>query len=137
MKHADIPPTAVLTTRTHPGNGLRLLRILGEWSDSGFAAPWQILTLKTLTREVGSMWFLAANYKWLTSDLRSLKVETSSVKSKGQAQPARRPVLEGLRGMGSVRQDHSLADLSGWRSRLVLCLRQRCPVPARGGAGGR
>jgi hypothetical protein len=42
---------------------VRLSRILGEWSDSGFAAPTQLLMLKTLTREVGSIRFSEANYK--------------------------------------------------------------------------
>lgn len=89
MKHADIPPPAELTAPTSPGDGVRLLRILGEWSDSGFAAPSQILTLKTLTREVGSVRFSDANYKWLTGYLRSLKVEKnlspSSIKHRIQA----------------------------------------------------
>jgi hypothetical protein len=48
---------------TFPGDGVRLSRILGEWSDSGFAAPTQLLMLKTLTREVGSIRFSEANYK--------------------------------------------------------------------------
>jgi hypothetical protein len=63
MKHADIPPPAELTSPTSPGDGVRLSRILGEWSDSGFAAPTQLLMLKTLTREVGSIRFSEANYK--------------------------------------------------------------------------
>ncbi|MDD5031015.1 MAG: tyrosine-type recombinase/integrase [Rhodoferax sp.] len=89
MKHADIPPPAELTTPTSPGEGVRLLRILGEWSDSGFAAPTQILTLKTLTHEVGSVRFSEANYKWLTGYLRFLKVEKNlsptSIKHRIQA----------------------------------------------------
>ena len=89
MKHADIPPPAELTTPTSPGEGVRLLRILGEWSDSGFAAPTQILTLKTLTHEVGSIRFSEANYKWLTGYLRFLKVEKNlsptSIKHRIQA----------------------------------------------------
>lgn len=89
MKHADIPPPAELTTPTSPGEGVRLSRILGEWSDSGFAAPTQILTLKTLTREVGAVRFSEANYKWLTGYLRSLKVEKNlsptSIKHRIQA----------------------------------------------------
>lgn len=89
MKHADIPPPAELTTPTSPGDGVRLSRILGEWSDSGFAAPSQILTLKTLAREVGSVRFSDANYKWLTGYLRSLKVDEnlspSSIKHRIQA----------------------------------------------------
>ena len=89
MKHADIPPPAELTTPTSTGDSVRLVRILGEWSDSGFAAPSQILTLKTLTLEVGSVRFSDANYKWLTGYLRSLKVEKnlspSSIKHRIQA----------------------------------------------------
>lgn len=41
-------------------------RILGEWSDSGFAAPSQTLALKTITREAGAVRFSEASYKWLT-----------------------------------------------------------------------
>jgi len=89
MKHADIPPPAELTTPTSPGDGVRLVRILGAWSDSGFAAPSQILTLSTLTREVGSVRLSDASYKWLTGYLRSLKVEKnlspSSIKHRIQA----------------------------------------------------
>ncbi|MGE0674660.1 MAG: tyrosine-type recombinase/integrase [Methylibium sp.] len=89
MKHADIAPPAELTQPTSPGEGVRLSRILGEWSDSGFAAPSQILTLKTLTREVGSVRFSEANYKWLTGYLRFLKVEKNlsptSIKHRIQA----------------------------------------------------
>ncbi|MGB3880196.1 MAG: tyrosine-type recombinase/integrase [Diaphorobacter nitroreducens] len=89
MKHADIPPPAELTTPTSPGEGVRLSRILGEWSDSGFAAPTQILTLKTLTREVGAVRFSEASYKWLTGYLRTLKVEKNlsptSIKHRIQA----------------------------------------------------
>lgn len=89
MKHADIPPPAELTSPTSRGDGVRLSRILGEWSDSGFAAPTQLLTLKTLTREVGSVRFSEANYKWLTGYLRSLKVEKNlsptSIKHRIQA----------------------------------------------------
>ncbi len=62
---------------------------MGEWSDSGFAAPTQILTLKTLTREVGSVRFSEAGYKWLTGYLRTLKVEKNlsptSIKHRIQA----------------------------------------------------
>jgi hypothetical protein len=74
-----MPARAVrlIAAPTSPGDGVRLLRILGEWSDSGFAAPSQILTRKTLTCEVGSVRFSDANYKWLTGYLRSLKVEKS------------------------------------------------------------
>lgn len=89
MKHADIPPPAELTAPTSPGDGVRLARILGAWSDSGFAAPSQILTLKTVTREVGSVRFSDANYKWLTGYLRSLKVDKNlspaSIKHRIQA----------------------------------------------------
>ena len=89
MKHADIPPPAELTAPTSPGDGVRLSRILGAWSDSGFAAPSQILTLKTVTREVGSVRFSDANYKWLTGYLRTLKVEKNlspaSIKHRIQA----------------------------------------------------
>lgn len=89
MKHADIPPPAELTAPTSPGDGVRLSRILGAWSDSGFAAPSQILTLKTVTREVGSVRFSDANYKWLTGYLRTLKVDKNlspaSIKHRIQA----------------------------------------------------
>jgi integrase len=89
MKHADIPPPAELTAPTSPGDGVRLSRILGAWSDSGFAAPSQILTLKTVTREVGSVRLSDANYKWLTGYLRTLKVEKNlspaSIKHRIQA----------------------------------------------------
>ena len=99
MKHADIAPPAELTTPTSPGEGVRLLRILGEWSDSGFAAPTQILTLKTLTREVGSVRFSEANYKWLTGYLRFLKVEKnlSPMSIKHRIQALSRAIDEYLR----------------------------------------
>ncbi|AIJ46905.1 hypothetical protein O987_13950 [Comamonas testosteroni TK102] len=105
MKHADIPPPAELTTPTSPGDGVRLARILGEWSDSGFAAPTQLLTLKTLTREVGSVRFSEANYKWLTGYLRFLKVEKnlSPTSIKHRIQALSRAIDEYLRHNVSVR----------------------------------
>ena len=53
MKAAGLQPPAALTHSPSAAGSVRLVRVLGEWSESGFAAPSQIGTLKTLTREVG------------------------------------------------------------------------------------
>jgi integrase len=89
MKGAGLAPPAALTHPPDPGGGVRLVRVLGEWSDSGFAAPTQILTLRTLTREVGSTRLHEADYTWLTGYVRQLKVEQNlspmSIKHRVQA----------------------------------------------------
>lgn len=89
MKGAGLAPPVALTQPVDPSRGVRLVRVLGEWSDSGFAAPTQILTLKTLTREVGSTRLHDASYSWLTDYVRQLKVEQNlsptSIKHRVQA----------------------------------------------------
>ena len=89
MKGAGLEPPVALTQPASPAGGVRLVRVLGEWSDSGFAAPTQILTLSTLTREVGSTKLAEADYTWLTGYLRQLKVEKNlspgSIKQRIQA----------------------------------------------------
>lgn len=89
MKGANLAPPVALTQPPDPRGGVRLVRVLGEWSDSGFAAPTQILTLKTLTSEVGSTRLDAADYTWLTDYVRRLKVEQNlspgSIKHRVQA----------------------------------------------------
>ena len=89
MKDAALAPPIALTQPPSAGGSVRLVRVLGEWSDSGFAAPTQILTLKTLTREVGSTRLLEADYTWLTAYVRQLKVDKNlsptSIKHRVQA----------------------------------------------------
>lgn len=89
MKGAGLEPPVALTQPAAPAGGVRLVRVLGEWSDSGFAAPTQIGTLRTLTREVGSVRLAEADYTWLTGYLRQLKVEQNlspgSIKHRIQA----------------------------------------------------
>lgn len=89
MKGAGLEPPAALTQPTGPNGGVRLMRVLGEWSESGFAAPTQIGTLKTLTREVGNVKLAEADYTWITGYLRQLKVDLNlsptSIKHRIQA----------------------------------------------------
>ena len=89
MKGAGLEPPEALTRPADPAGGVRLVRVLGEWSDSGFAAPTQILTLKTLAREVGSTRLHDATYSWLTDYVRQLKVDKNlsptSIKHRVQA----------------------------------------------------
>ena len=89
MKGAGLAPPAALILPPDPSGGVRLMRVLGEWSDSGFAAPTQILTLKTVTREVGSTRLHEADYTWLTGYVRQLKVDKNlsptSIKHRVQA----------------------------------------------------
>lgn len=89
MKAAGLQPPAALTHSPSAAGSVRLVRVLGEWSESGFAAPSQIGTLKTLTREVGPVKLADANYTWLTGYLRQLKVEQNlsptSIKHRIQA----------------------------------------------------
>lgn len=99
MKKADLPPPSELTKPTAPGDSVRLMRVLGQWSESGFAAPTQVGTLRTVSAEVGSTRLLDANYKWLTSYLRQLKVEKnlSPTSIKHRIQALSRAIDEHLR----------------------------------------
>lgn len=89
MKAAEIPPPVEMTQPKGPSRDVRLTRILGEWSDSGFAAPSQILTLKTVARELGSVTFTELTYKRLMDYVRELKVQKNlspcSIKHRIQA----------------------------------------------------
>ena len=89
MKGADLAPPQEMLTPSVSTRDVRLSRIMGEWSESGFAAPTQILTLKTVTREIGSTKLSEANYAWVTGYLRTLKVEKNlspcSIKHRMQA----------------------------------------------------
>lgn len=71
------------------GQAVRLARVLGEWSDSGFAAPTQVLCLSTVNREVGATRLSDVNYRWLMDYVRMLKVEKNlspmSIKHRVQA----------------------------------------------------
>lgn len=89
MKGAGIsPPVEMLDDRSGYEN-VRLARVLGEWSDSGLAAPSQILTLSTVNREVGAVKLMDANYKWLLAYIQTLKVKNNlsptSIKHRVQA----------------------------------------------------
>lgn len=53
---------------------IRLTRVLGEWEQSGYAAPSQLITLSTLNREVGTIKLTDASYKWLQGYIQWLKV---------------------------------------------------------------
>lgn len=89
MKQADLPPPVELTQPVVPGQAVRLARVLGEWSDSGFAAPTQVLCLSTVNREVGATRLSDVNYRWLMDYVRMLKVEKNlspmSIKHRVQA----------------------------------------------------
>ena len=82
------PPQEMLAP-TGPVREVRLTRVLGEWEESGFAAPSQLLTLRTVAREVGTTKLSEANYAWVTGYLRMLKVEKNlspcSIKHRMQA----------------------------------------------------
>lgn len=69
--------------------GVRLSHVLQEWALSGFAAPTQMLTLRTVEREVGGVLLADATYQWLIAYLRQLKVEMNlapgSIKRRIQA----------------------------------------------------
>ncbi|WP_313074977.1 tyrosine-type recombinase/integrase [Melaminivora sp.] len=89
MKGAGLQPPVALTQPPGPASSVRLVRVLGEWSESGFAAPTQIGTLKKLSQEVGSVKLAEADYTWLTGYLRQLKVDKNlsptSIKQRIQA----------------------------------------------------
>lgn len=104
MKQAELPPPAELTQPTSPVRDVRLSRVLGEWSDSGFAAPTQILTLSTVNREIGATRLTEVNYKWLMGYLRMLKVEKnlSPCSIKHRIQALSRAIDEYLRHHPSV-----------------------------------
>ena len=89
MKGAGISPPADMVDSQTGFENVRLARVLGEWSDSGLAAPTQILTLSTVNREVGTVKLLEANYKWLLGYVQSLKVKNNlspqSIKHRVQA----------------------------------------------------
>ena len=99
MKGAGLQPPTALTQPAGPDGGVRLVRVFGEWSESGFAAPTQLLTLRTLTREVGSVKLAEADYTWLTGYLRQLKVEKnlSPISIKHRIQALGRSIDEYLR----------------------------------------
>lgn len=99
MKQAELPPPSELTKPTTPGDSVRLMRVLGEWEESGFAAPSQVGTLKKISTEVGSTRLLDADYKWLTGYLRQLKVEKnlSPMSIKHRIQALSRAIDEYLR----------------------------------------
>ncbi|WP_295538888.1 tyrosine-type recombinase/integrase [uncultured Pseudacidovorax sp.] len=88
MKLAELPLPAELT-RPPARLEVRMARVLGGWSDSGLAAPSQLLTLSTVNREVGTLKLSEATYSWLSSYLRWLKVEKNlspqSIKHRVQA----------------------------------------------------
>ena len=89
MKAADIAPPTEMLQPSNSARDVRVTRILGEWSDSGFAAPSQVLTLKTVARELGALKFSELNYKRLTDYVRELKVQKNlspcSIKHRIQA----------------------------------------------------
>ena len=89
MKLAELAPPSELVQPANPVRDVRMSRVLGEWSDSGFAAPSQILTLSTVNREIGATRLSEVNYKWLAGYLRMLKVDKNlspcSIKHRIQA----------------------------------------------------
>ena len=89
MVAAGLQPPAAMLAPADSSSSVRLMRVLGEWSESGFAAPTQILTLKTVSREVGAVKLVDADYTWLTGYVRQLKVEKNlspmSIKHRIQA----------------------------------------------------
>lgn len=89
MRQADLPLPQELVAPASSAGDVRLSLVLGEWADSGFAAPTQLLTLKTLAHEIGAVKLLEANYSWLSGYVRQLKVEKNlspgSIKHRIQA----------------------------------------------------
>lgn len=89
MRRADLPLPAELLQAPGRAADVRLLRVIGQWHDSGFAAPSQLLTLRTLSKEVGEVRLSDASYKWLLEYVRSLKVQKNlspcSIKHRVQA----------------------------------------------------
>lgn len=75
MKHAGLPPPRELLESDNGYGSTRLSRVLGEWEQSGYAAPSQILTISTVSREVGTIKLMEASYKWLQGYIQWLKVE--------------------------------------------------------------
>lgn len=75
MKHAGLPPPRELLESDNGYGSTRLSRVLGEWEQSGYAAPSQILTISTVNREVGTIKLMEASYKWLQGYIQWLKVE--------------------------------------------------------------
>ena len=53
MKDSGLPPPRELLDADNGYGNIRLCRVLGEWEDSGYAAPTQILTISTVNREGG------------------------------------------------------------------------------------
>lgn len=104
MKDADIPPPMELLQPSHQPRDVRLAHVLGLWSDSGFAAPSQILTLKTVTRELGPLKFSELTYKRLADYVRELKVQKnlSPCSIKHRVQAIGRAVDEYLRHHPSI-----------------------------------
>ena len=75
MKDAGLPPPRELLDADNGHGNIRLSRVLGEWEQSGYAAPSQILTISTVNREVGTIKLTEASYKWLQGYVQWLKVE--------------------------------------------------------------
>lgn len=100
MKQADLQPPAELLEPPGPRHAVRLNRVLGEWEESGFAAPSQLLTLRTVAREVGFIKLAEADYRWLKGYIGDLKVKQNlspdSIKHRVQA--LGRAIDEYLRG---------------------------------------
>lgn len=74
-KQAGMPVPQELLQSDNGYSSVRLARVLGEWEQSGYAAPSQYLTLSTLTKEIGGIKLVEANYKWLQGYIQWLKVE--------------------------------------------------------------
>lgn len=75
MKDAGLQPPRELLDADNGYGNIRLSRVLGEWEESGYAAPTQILTISTVNREVGTIKLTEASYKWLQGYIQWLKVE--------------------------------------------------------------
>ncbi|WP_120967823.1 tyrosine-type recombinase/integrase [Comamonas sp. lk] len=75
MKDSGLPPPRELLDVDNGYGNIRLCRVLGEWEQSGYAAPTQILTISTVNREVGTVKLAEASYKWLQGYIQWLKVE--------------------------------------------------------------
>ena len=99
MKEANLQPPAELLQPSRPAGGVRLARVLGEWEESGYAAPSQLLTLSTVTREVGGVKLADVDYTWLNGYLRTLKVDKnlSPISIKHRIQALGRAIDEYLR----------------------------------------
>lgn len=99
MKAANIAPPVEMTEPISTALGVRVTRVLTEWEESGFAAPSQILTLRTVAREIGVIKLSELDYKWLTGYVRMLKVEKnlSPISIKHRIQALGRAIDEYLR----------------------------------------